>query len=621
MSKYSRRSWIALLFFVAQAFPPVALSANAQWNIVAATVVPAAAKYGAMQYKDGILWAGSTALVFSSDSGRSWHPTSYPGSAIDEISFANRRFGVVASEGHAFLTRDGGQTWSQITALPISTSSVVCTDDGKEIYATRWLDDKVFISNDSGNSWHTSITHPSIMTMTRASDGVLYVVSNYTNPGIVSASTDSGATWRPQPGLVGPDCWSIVADKCNPAMLYVTTENLSDNPWVSSLFVSSDRGATWAAGFTDPTDVAGSVATAGSAAFAGTLTRGVLRSTDNGNTWETTGGPNGAGDNRGICMINENIAFALDHFGNIWGTFNGGADPIFITNEGSLTTVSNTLFDGDTVSCDSLTRSIFFSRSGCAPPSISSASIIGTDAASYKLGTLTYDSIPVTLSGVTRGARNAQLVFTLDNGSSDTVALGGFIAPLRNLLSVSPVTLFQTDTISCNGITRSLLFNRSGCWPPSVVAFSITGADSASFEASNLSYDSMLVTLHGKKNGAQHAQLILSLNDSSSDTVVLAGFIDTLQSVLSVSPQALFQSDTISCDSVTRTLVFSRSGCVLPAVSAWSIVGADSANFRASNRSDDSISVTLFGRKQGEQNAKLILAIDNGSNDTVSLGG
>ncbi len=41
--------------------------------------------------------------------------------------------------------------------------------------------------------------------------------------------------------------------------------------------------------------------------------------------------------------------------------------------------------------------------------------------------------------------------------------------------------------------------------------------------------------------------------------------------------------------------------------------------FCASNLSFDSIQVTLYGTKQGNQNAKLILNLDNGTNDTVNL--
>jgi len=499
----------------------------------------------------------------------------------------------------------------------------VCADDEKEIYATKWAGDTVYSSLDGGNTWHTTTIDLSAMTLTRASDGMLYIVSNIQKPGVVYSSADSGATWREQAGLVGQDCWSIVANNCDPAKLYVTTENFNGNPWVSCLWASTDRGATWTSGFSDPREVAGSVATFGNAAIAGTITQGMLRSTDDGVSWQTSsGGANGAEDNRGICMVNENIAFALDRQGNIWGTFNGGGDSIPVTISGSLTTTAPTLFQGDTLFCDRFSRSVFFNRSGCAPPSVSRCSIVGADSASYQMGILTYDSIVVTLHQPTLGAQRAQLIFTLNDGSSDTVTLAGVVVqPIPNSLSASPATLFQFDTMDCDSITRSIFFSRSGCSPPSVSSWSITGKDSSSFVASDLSYDSISVTLRGSKRGAQEAQLVLNLDDSSRDTIALAGFITASANLLSASPATVFQTDTISCDSLTRTIRFNRSGCTPPSISEWSLIGEDSASFEAGNFSYDSILVTLLGIKQGEQHAKLVLALDNGSGDTVSLAG
>ena len=519
------------------------------------------------------------------------------------------------------MTRDGGQTWTTISALPEATSSIACTDHQMGMYALKWNDAIVYRSLDGGNSWRTSMIGFSAMTLTRASDGMLYVVSNIDYPGIVYSSADSGATWRERAGLVGQDCWSIVADNCDPARLYLTTEDFDNHPWASSLWVSSDRGTTWSISYSDPRAVAGSIASFADAAISGTITQGILRSTDDGMSWESSGGANQAEDNRSICMVNENIGFALDLDGNIWGTFNGGGNPINLTSSGSLTTASPTLFEADTQFCDSLSRSVFFKRSGCAPPSISQWSIIGTDSASYQMGALSYDSIPIILRGIQRGARHAQLVLVLNDSSSDTVELAGFVDRIPNTLSVSPAALFELDTISCDSLTRGVSFRRGGCSPPAVVRWSIIGADANSFDASNLSYDSIMVTIHGKHPGNQAAQLILALDNGSSDTVALKGFVNAAPNVLTASPATLFQTDTISCDSLTRSIYFSRSGCSPPSISSFSIIGRDSANFEAGNLTDDSIRVMLRGVKQGNQDAKFVLALDNGSSDTVTLAG
>jgi hypothetical protein len=103
-------------------------------------------------------------------------------------------------------------------------------------------------------------------------------------------------------------------------------------------------------------------------------------------------------------------------------------------------------------------------------------------------------------------------------------------------LSASPSTVFESDTVSCDTLTRSVIFSRTGCFPPSVSTFLIVGADSASFQASNLSNDSILVTLYGTKQGNQNAELVLDLNDGTHDTVSLGGYVNFQPNVFSLGP-------------------------------------------------------------------------------------
>jgi len=103
-------------------------------------------------------------------------------------------------------------------------------------------------------------------------------------------------------------------------------------------------------------------------------------------------------------------------------------------------------------------------------------------------------------------------------------------------LTVSPAKLFIADTLHCDSLTRTILFSRSGC-PPSILGWSISGVDSDSFAASNLSNDSITVTLYGNKQGDQHGMFVLMLDNGTNDTVTLAGFIDTSTSVVTISTQ------------------------------------------------------------------------------------
>src|SRR5256885_13924087 len=106
----SRFYWFLLLsglfHCVAAAVP-----SYAQLKNVAPNVLPVS-DYGALCYKDGVLWAGGDALVLSSDLGITWRSVpSFPGRAVKDISFADKLHGVIGTEGALYLTEDGGASW------------------------------------------------------------------------------------------------------------------------------------------------------------------------------------------------------------------------------------------------------------------------------------------------------------------------------------------------------------------------------------------------------------------------------------------------------------------------------------------------------------------------------
>jgi len=642
MGKHSRKSLLAspmvlallLLFVAAEASLP--MGARGQWRIVAPNLLPGngggIASGGAMHFKDGIIWAGSNwdgsdpPIFFSADTGKTWQSSPFSGNVYD-ISFFDRNIGVVGSENGLYLTKDGAQTWYNI----LYGSTVVSAAFGKSdsvIYAVD-QSDQIDITTDMGNTWQTHAFGKSVgQSFTIGKDGMLYMFS-FQGPstpysGSINSSADGGKSWSQSTGSTFGDSYSLIADSCTPGRLYLANENYvtsCDN--LSRICVSPDGGHNWQTCFTAPMGViAGGITASFDAVYAGTFNNaGVLRSLDNGQSWVSISGPSLGVDDRDIVALNDNILFVQDQEGSIWATFNSGGDSIPTSISSAFSAAPSTLFATDTILCDSVSRSIQFRAGGCSPPSVSTYSIVGPDSASFEASDLSNDSISVTLRGDKQGNQHAQLVLSLDNGSSDTVSLAGYVDRPLDTLIASPVTLFAADTLICDSLNCSVFFNSGGCSPPSVSRVWIAGEDSASFSASKLSNDSVLVTLYPSRQGAQHATLILALDNGSSDTVKLAGFVNRPPNILRASPVAVFTSDTISCDSITHSISFSREGCLPPSVSSFSIIGLDSTSFDASNLSFDSISVTLHGIKQGKQNAQLILALDNGASDTVTLAG
>ncbi len=630
-----KRLWLALLLLSVAAG-----SARGQWRIVVPNAVApwpvgfqgVRGVVGAMTFKDGILWAGFSNLGWSSDSGQTWTTTNLPidtvlWGTVADISFLNRDTGIVATSSGVYLTENRGVTWKLISSdfsfRVIFYSPTVLYEDFGD----------VAISTDGGQNWNKPYMgfYGGGQGLSVGRDGTIYTLSsnlNYTmNPpgwGPALISKDGGQTWQSTDGLVDFDSYSIEIDSCNAPYLYVTNENYwqwthIDKPHISRIFVSSDFGSSWQEPFSELSCISGGFSSSKNAQYAGTRTGGILRSTDRGSTWTNIGGPMSIEDSRTIVAASDNLIFALDSNGSIWETFNSGGDSV---RPAILFSASpDTLFTFDSISCDNIKRTVQFVRGSCTPPSVLGWSITGLDSSSFQASGLSNDSISVTLNGIKQGSQHAQLVLTLDNGTSDTVALGGYVTIPPNTLAASPATLFSSDTIACDSLTRSVVFNRSGCSPPSISSFAIVGADSASFKASNLSYDSILVTLYGIKSGKQNAQLVLSLNNGSRDTVDLIGDVMFPANVLNASPSTLFSSDTTLCDSITKSALFMRSGCSPPSVANYAIVGQDSSAFTVNNLYPDSISVTLSGAKIGNQQAELVLVLDNGSSDTIQLAG
>ncbi|HEY3876791.1 MAG TPA: T9SS type A sorting domain-containing protein, partial [Candidatus Kapabacteria bacterium] len=291
-------------------------------------------------------------------------------------------------------------------------------------------------SFDSGFTWQQMVTpflDPGSFDV--RSDGSICVFDMYARA--IFQSVDSGQTWTEQAKGLGGDDWTLVANPSDNASMYFTVEP-------AALYSTTNGGATWK---DTNTDVEGSIAIVPCFVFAGTEQHGILRSSNSGISWQSIGGPNVNRDNRMLCAIDPNLVFAIDPLGNIWATNNSGGDSV----RASVFSASpDTLFQADTLLCDSLTRSVHFSISGCTPSSVSGWSIFGPDSGNFGASDLSNDSILVTLHRNAQGAQNAKLVLSLDNGSRDTIALSGYVSSPNSTihLRTSNIITHAGDTIS-----------------------------------------------------------------------------------------------------------------------------------------------------------------------------
>lgn len=186
---------------------------------------------------------GGAALLFSSaDGGQTWKAlpmdsfvfTGQPGlyllgvSPVDpDVVFA-RVADVQLSEDQdelsdvLYRSTDGGQSWSQVLAMPETLTAFVIRKDGTSIIAGT-VAGGVRLSADGGTTWTTPAQEPQMACVAEAADGSLYACGNNWEPdSFALASSSDGQTWskilrfRDVKGPLECAAGTVVHDVCAP---------------------------------------------------------------------------------------------------------------------------------------------------------------------------------------------------------------------------------------------------------------------------------------------------------------------------------------------------------------------------------------------------------------------
>ena len=505
-----------------------------QWKIVAPNIFQGGGDVS-LHVKDGVVWAG---ISYSVDTGKTWNARVISAD-ISDINFFNSTYGVIGAYDGVYLTSDGGQTWRNIFSGQHFPSVAFGTSDSV-IYALSDWDDKFYVTTNMGVTWQsTPFGGAEGVSFTLGKDGTIYVFSfpklGNAPLGWINSSTDAGRTWTSNTGYIDGDSYTLIADSCDSHRLYLASEDyVTRTDSFSHIFVSNDAGISWQAGFTAPLGViAGNISAGNLAVYAGTFdSKGVLRSLDRGQSWTRIGGPVIGWDTRDIVAFDDNIVFALGD-GGIWATYNSGGDSVHSSelNGSTLSISPSTIFKSDTIGCDSITYSIYVQKTGCVPPYVQSWSISGTDSLSYRSGTFSNDSLPVTFLPNSSGDKHGQLIFKISDGSFDTVSLRGYARKEAFSYSLSNNQIFSTDSIYlCQTSSKAKLFiNSSACSYPKVVSENITGPAPEDYEITQhvdslTGYDSLEVTFTPSDSGERTAQYELTLDNGTTITVPLLGY-------------------------------------------------------------------------------------------------
>jgi photosystem II stability/assembly factor-like uncharacterized protein len=431
----------------------VASGSNAQWKIVASNVFGAPTQYGKMYFSHGSLWLAGTQLWMSPDTGKSWMKRGgFTSDQIWDVRFFDSNNGVVGTvNGSVFKTSDRGLTWNVIKQNPTSgyVYSLCYANTKNDIIVANGNLGSISYTHDGGLTWQDVSMREFTLYLESTPSGTIYALTGDQLPNSyhLRISTDQGETWQEMPGAFDPDCFSF-AVSCDENIIVAPNEaaafafDLESEP-----YVTTDKGVTWNSHAKYPKQfLAGSITHAESIFYIQSADE-VMRSTDNGMTWKNIGGPGNTLDTRFLCALNANLVFALDKQGNLWSTTNSGGDSLDeLISTGSISFLPKILFQNDTLVCiDSVVRSLFVKRTGCNPPSITSASLIGTDSSNYSILSITSDSICLSFDPQDLGASTASILIKLSNGSEDTISLTGFMKGTKYMsISVEDVS---TDTL------------------------------------------------------------------------------------------------------------------------------------------------------------------------------
>ncbi|HWF43152.1 MAG TPA: T9SS type A sorting domain-containing protein [Candidatus Kapabacteria bacterium] len=594
----------------------------------------------------------------STDAGGSWRSVSFSAQSGRFALSRNGSIYLFSSDVFNASTRawinvssDYGVTWSANSAYVDGDSYTIAVDScdanrwyitNEDYVSTNDNRSQIFVTSDGGASWQPTDSHnvPYYSGSFSSTSRVLYAgttddrAATFTVSREVRRSVDKGVTWQDIGGpSVGWDSRAICAVNDNTVFALDTigniwmTRNSGGNPIGGNTAITPDTLFA-----TDTLRCVDSIIRVASIVPSSCTSTASIANTrligPDAQSYRVS-----ATSSSAIAVIFQPTVTGPHHASLVVSFDDGSIDTVILEGvdniqPGVLRLTPDSLFRADTVQCtDSVVEYIHLHPSGCSPPAIARLSVHGADSASYRPGAQRGDSVAVTFHPSRLGAYDAHLVIGKSDGTSDTVTLGGYDVASPGTFTISPDTLFTSDTLLCvDSIERSLVFHAAGCSPPSVTSWNIIGVDSNNYHSGTLTSDSLSIVFQslggGVNLGDKHAAIAFVLNTGAIDTVVLLGRDSYQPNVLRIASDTLFAFDTLYCgDSLARPAALLRAGCNPPSVLSVAIIGADSLSYGVGPTGPDSIQLLFDPHQIGRSIARAIVSNSDGSSDTIVLAG
>jgi hypothetical protein len=239
---------------------------------------------------------GLDGIYVSTNRGADWVKTSAPSDRTNLWSaVASSADGVklaAVSEGGSgaiYTSTNSGLSWEQTSAPNASYSCVACSPDGTKLLAAANYALGTYSSTDSGETWVASRLYEFNNSVAISADGVRMAVASL--GGILSYSMNSGATWQQGDAPTNWN-WSAVACSTNGTFVVAVGNGRTNFSEPGPIYVSTNSGINWLP-TTAPTlnwfcvacSADGSKITAGAPGSGSSVPPGVYSSTNYGATW------------------------------------------------------------------------------------------------------------------------------------------------------------------------------------------------------------------------------------------------------------------------------------------------------------------------------------------------
>jgi hypothetical protein len=405
MRGFANNFLLLLTFLLLLAKPS---GASATWNQVAQFTNRVSAVFFLDRDNGFVGFYGSTSTVnlqMTNDGGATWRVVNTPAFLalgnvwISDIWFYNRlegwaTFFYSSTGSNLWHTVDGGLNWSN---AGFSGNPCAVRQTTHAVVVTQWGGVPGINASVNNGATFTRNVGPT-------TDGLDFVDDlRGATAGFGSKfyyTSDGGLSWNLSQTNFTSESWGIYGTKNTPNFLAAPEETAATSTG-SQVYTSTDYGVNWLNITTLPFKTNGDVKGAGSTIYvqnAGTLggTTGLFRTTDNGQTWVSVGGPNNYYDGRFAVVDCGNVLYAADYTGGLFKSIDAGDGHVFgncpvvtaFTNLDSLRQMTSNI-------CDSLKHEFYLHNIfGTDTVALLDLRIWDTLRKPAKSGAIHFDSIP-----------------------------------------------------------------------------------------------------------------------------------------------------------------------------------------------------------------------------------